>query len=160
MQTVLNLTFLYYKPFQSNLFLHQLKIFSCNEGDHDSAFQFFINQGVVSGGQYHTHKTCKPYQISPDETAPRPTNINCKAKCDSPYSKSYSLDKIYGKDQVVFSRSNADVMNELKESGSLVAEFKLFEDFLHYSNGIYQHVTGRFLGYHYVELVGWSNTID
>jgi cathepsin B len=47
-------------------------------------------------------------------------------------------------------------MNELMENGPLVAEFEMYEDFLSYSSGIYKHENGKFIGYHYVKLIGWG----
>jgi hypothetical protein len=47
-------------------------------------------------------------------------------------------------------------MDEIMKNGPVVAEFELYEDFLNYSGGIYQHKTGKLLGYYYAKILGWN----
>lgn len=42
------------------------------------------------------------------------------------------------------------------KNGPLGVAFYVYEDFLLYKSGIYQHVTGSFLGGHAVKLLGWG----
>jgi len=42
------------------------------------------------------------------------------------------------------------------ENGSVHTEFEVFEDYLNYEHGIYQHVTGAYIGYYSVKILGWG----
>jgi hypothetical protein len=42
------------------------------------------------------------------------------------------------------------------KNGPVVSEFELYEDFLNYSGGIYQHKTGKRHGYYYAKILGWG----
>ena len=37
----------------------------------------------------------------------------------------------------------------------LQGAFSVYEDFLTYKSGVYQHTTGRMLGGHAIKLIGW-----
>jgi cathepsin B len=41
-------------------------------------------------------------------------------------------------------------------SGTVVAKFKVYEDFLHYDSGIYRHQAGELLGFSYGKIIGWG----
>jgi hypothetical protein len=47
-------------------------------------------------------------------------------------------------------------MNEIIDRGPVVAEFALYEDFLFYKSGVYQHTTGKLYGYYYAKILGWG----
>jgi len=47
-------------------------------------------------------------------------------------------------------------MYELMTHGPIQAEFEVYEDFLAYKGGVYQHLTGDFLGLHDVKIIGWG----
>jgi cathepsin B len=125
--------------------------FRCNGGDPDLAFQYFINQGIVTEG-------CKPYTISPDPKSDAPKNTECVKSCESSYKKKYENDKIRGEDLLKFSHNNQAVMEEIMTNGSVIAELKLFDDFLSYKSGIYQHKSGKLRGYYYAKILGWGKT--
>ena len=36
------------------------------------------------------------------------------------------------------------------------ATFDVFEDFIHYQRGVYQHITGEFMGKHAIKILGWG----
>jgi len=42
------------------------------------------------------------------------------------------------------------------EKGTVSVALSVYEDFEVYSSGIYQHVTGSYLGGHAIKLVGWG----
>lgn len=132
-------------------------MFSCNGGDHEIAFEYFIKQGIVTGGAFHSKVGCKPYLIKPDNTSPRPKDTKCELKCEPSYKKhSYADDKIRGKGIVLRSHDNKGVMDEITANGPVVAEFTLYADFLSYTSGIYQHKAGSSLGQYYAKIVGWG----
>lgn len=42
------------------------------------------------------------------------------------------------------------------KNGPVVASFLVYEDFLTYKSGVYQHVTGNSLGGHAIKIIGWG----
>jgi cathepsin B len=48
------------------------------------------------------------------------------------------------------------MQKELMEQGTLSVAFSVYEDFESYSSGIYQHVTGKYLGGHAIKMIGWG----
>lgn len=69
-------------------------------------------------------------------------------------------DKVFTDDPLYFSLNNPGVMDEILNSGSVVASFDLYEDFLVYSGGVYTHLYGKYLGQSYARIVGWGVTKD
>jgi hypothetical protein len=107
--------------------------FSCNGGDHHSAFQYFADQGLVTGGSFGSKIGCKPYPINPDRNVDKPASTKCQKSCQPSYDKrNYLADKTRGGSQVYLSRNNKAVMNEIIDRGPVVAEFALYDDFLSY----------------------------
>ena len=47
-------------------------------------------------------------------------------------------------------------MQDIYENGSVEASFTVYEDFLNYKSGIYQYVSGNYLGSHAVKIIGWG----
>lgn len=54
------------------------------------------------------------------------------------------------------SQGNADMQDALMKVGALEVGFTVYEDFMHYSGGIYKHKDGKALGGHAVKVVGWG----
>uniref|UniRef100_A0AAZ3Q110 Cathepsin B n=1 Tax=Oncorhynchus tshawytscha TaxID=74940 RepID=A0AAZ3Q110_ONCTS len=48
------------------------------------------------------------------------------------------------------------IMTELYKNGPVEAAFSVYEDFLLYKTGVYQHVTGQMLGGHAIKILGWG----
>jgi cathepsin B len=42
------------------------------------------------------------------------------------------------------------------KNGPVVASFLVYEDFITYKSGVYQHVTGKSLGGHAIKIIGWG----
>jgi len=47
-------------------------------------------------------------------------------------------------------------MTEIYNHGSVEASFDVYEDFLTYKSGVYQHKTGSYLGGHAIKIIGWG----
>ena len=47
-------------------------------------------------------------------------------------------------------------MQEIMTNGPVEATFKVYADFPSYKSGVYQHVTGAYLGSHAVKMIGWG----
>merc|ERR1712001_320285 len=77
--------------------------FGCNGGYTSTAWGYWHQSGVVSGGLYGDTETCQPYSLAPTEVS-----------------------------------------------------FTVYEDFVNYKSGVYQHVHGHQLGGHAVRMLGWG----
>lgn len=108
------------------------KFFNCAGGDVSQAFQYFIHEGVVTGGGYRTYEGCRPYQIP--AAGPFPASAKkCVQRCQAGYGKQYSDNKITIASQKIYSLKNKEVKQEIIANGPVIAEFDLYEDFLHYA---------------------------
>ncbi|KAE9412429.1 hypothetical protein Angca_004672, partial [Angiostrongylus cantonensis] len=50
----------------------------------------------------------------------------------------------------------ASIQKEIMTNGPVEVAFDVYEDFEHYSSGIYKHTTGDYLGGHAVKMLGWG----
>ena len=48
------------------------------------------------------------------------------------------------------------MQKELMEKGTLSVAMSVYSDFEAYSSGVYQHVTGQYLGGHAIKMIGWG----
>ncbi|XGW24151.1 hypothetical protein V3C99_005954 [Haemonchus contortus] len=138
----------------------------CQGGFHIRVWDYFREDGVVTGGYYHSKGCCRPYQIHPcghhgNDTyygeCPKPAQTPvCKKKCQPGFRKIYRMDKLYGKAGYKLKNSVKDIQREIMKSGSVVASFTVYEDFSHYKSGIYKHTAGRARGRHAVKVIGWG----
>ena len=55
--------------------------------------------------------------------------------------------------------SDRTAIKEALMSGPLMTTMTVYEDFMYYTSGVYQHVTGAVAGGHAVVLVGWDDTV-
>uniref|UniRef100_A0A8C1UUY7 Cathepsin B n=1 Tax=Cyprinus carpio TaxID=7962 RepID=A0A8C1UUY7_CYPCA len=128
----------------------------CNGGYPSAAWNFWNSDGLVSGGLYNSHVGCRPYTIEPCEhhvNGSRPPcsgeggdTPNCDMSCEPGYSPSYKQDKHFGKTSYSVPPNQKDIMKELFKNGPVEGAFTVYEDFLLYKSGVYQHVSGSVLG--------------
>ena len=122
--------------------------------------------GIVTGGLYQDTNWCKPYGFPPcnhhsdgpyqDCSTYHFDTPKCQKTCENAsYSKSYDQDKIKA-DKVYSVSGEADLMKELVENGPVEGAFMVYEDFLLYKSGVYQHTTGNFLGGHAIRIFGYG----
>ncbi|KAI6174046.1 Gut-specific cysteine proteinase [Aphelenchoides besseyi] len=122
----------------------------CNGGYVYKAFDWFDTVGIVTGGQYGG---CKPYEVAPGQSPP--ANRTCKKSCQASYtSPTYPNDKKKGGYNKIFYNNTAAAQAEILANGSIVAQFDVYYDFYNYKSGIYQHVSGNYVGGH--ALIGWG----
>ena len=116
--------------------------YECMEGGFlFFVFDFWKNNGILCGGPYDEHMDKLGYNVDP------PT-------CDSKYQDE---DKSYA--ESVYSVSGEqNMMKEIYENGSIETTMNIYEDFGEYSNGVYQHITGSYLGSLYIKIIGWGIT--
>jgi cysteine peptidase C len=133
----------------------------CEGGDPSSAWYFWQTSGLPSDAcvpypfpKCMHHEAGGPYPACPSSTYPTP---QCPAACTSNSSAgaggNFTLYKGANSWTVA---GESDLQLELLQHGPLEVTFTVYEDFLSYKSGVYQHVSGQALGGHAVKLVGWG----
>ena len=125
-----------------------------------------METGVTTGGEYGSKDWCNAYAFAKCEhhgavgpypecgkTQPTP---ECVEKCQEGYPVDYAKDKHFFKDAYSVPDDVKAIKTELMTNGPIEVAFDVFEDFMTYKSGIYQHVSGKMLGGHAVKLVGWG----
>ncbi|EDV23587.1 Cathepsin B [Trichoplax sp. H2] len=137
----------------------------CNGGFLPQAWHYWVNNGIVTGGQYHSHKGCQPYEIPKCEhhvkgpfkacgkELPTP---KCSQKCQPGYNKTFNQDKHFGKKSYSITNNIQQIQKEIMMNGPVEAAFTVYADFPSYKSGVYQHTTGGPLGGHAVKILGWG----
>lgn len=144
----------------------------CNGGQIGSPWNWFHKTGVVTGGQMGSTDTCYPYTMPQCEhhvpgSKPNCANIpqhapKCTKKCQSDYSTKYNEDKHKSSASGYNINSIQKLHEDLVNHGPVTAAFTVYEDFLSYKSGVYQHKTGKALGGHAVKVIGYGvlNGVD
>ena len=116
---------------------------SCNRGWYPgSAASYLKKNGVVD-------EACLPYT-----SGSTGENVSCSAACSNASSRKtriLSYQMVGG-----WFSSDSDVMKALQD-GPLLGTMTVYEDFIAYTGGVYEHVTGGRLGGHAITLVGYDN---
>lgn len=140
--------------------------FGCNGGFPGAAWSYWVRKGLVSGGPYGSNQGCQPYAIQPCEHHVNGTRPPCEGeggktpkcvkKCQTSYNVPYAKDKLYGKSSYSISNHEQQIQKEIMSNGPVEGAFTVYEDLLHYKEGVYQHVTGKMLGGHAIRILGWG----
>jgi len=139
--------------------------FGCNGGFPGAAWHYWVAKGLVTGGLYNSNKGCRPYEIAACEhhkAGPRPNCTEdgktppCNRKCRAGYTKPYKQDLHYGKTAYSVEADVEAIQTELMTNGPVEVAMSVYEDLLLYKKGVYEHVTGRFLGGHAIRMLGWG----
>lgn len=137
----------------------------CDGGFPGSAWEYYKNTGIVTGGQWNSKQGCQPYQIKSCDhhvngtkgpcqgEGPTP---ECKHKCEASYSTPYEQDKHYALSVNSISDDPEATQTEIMTNGPVEADFTVYEDFPTYKSGVYQHTTGGVLGGHAIKILGWG----
>jgi cathepsin B len=133
----------------------------CNGGYPAMAWQYWVSSGVVTGGNYKGG-LCYPYSLpncdhhTDGKYGPCPATVptpRCTKQCEN--GAVWANDKKFG--ARTYSVSGADnIAAEIQKNGPVEAAFSVYEDFLTYKKGVYQHKTGSMLGGHAVKIIGWG----
>ncbi|CAI4229326.1 unnamed protein product [Auanema sp. JU1783] len=151
-----------------------------------SAFTYWKEHGVVSGGSYGTHEGCRPYTIEPDCGSPcsssqysKERTPSCTRECRPHYDRKYDEDitksrraywirAFHGSAEFTLVKVTLDdlvgdkyvslIQKEILLHGPVLACFTLYEDFQHYSSGIYSvdEMRSEQLYGHCAKLLGWG----
>lgn len=133
----------------------------CNGGFLDgTAFQYWVDVGLVSGAAYNSTEGCKPYPFKPclypfENCHPEKTPP-CSHHCNSGYDGTYRKDKYYGSTAYKLPNDERMIQLEIMTNGPVESGFSVYQDLYLYKSGVYRHVVGREVGKHAVRLIGWG----
>ncbi|XP_065584830.1 cathepsin B-like isoform X4 [Artemia franciscana] len=139
--------------------------FGCNGGFPGMAWRYWVHKGIVSGGNYNTSEGCQPYEIPACEhhiDGPRPPctgegkTPKCHKTCEAGYDVSYEKDLHKGKTSYSVRSKVEDIQREIMTNGPVEGALTVYEDFINYKSGVYQHVVGKALGGHAIRILGWG----
>jgi len=112
---------------------------NCDDGSAEGAYEFIRTVGVPS-------ETCFPYMA--DDTIP----------CDSACAV-WELEAVTipGWEYITWEEAKVENLKSALFRRPVAAWFLVFQDFLNYSGGVYEHVWGNLLAGHYIVIVGWND---
>ncbi|XP_065572867.1 cathepsin B-like [Artemia franciscana] len=134
--------------------------FGCNGGYPSMAWRYWVHKGIVSGCNYNTSEAGQPYEIPA-----------CEHHIDGPNIKRpmelftmFHTKRIYTKINLFLCpvktsysvRSKEEIIQrEIVTNGPVEGTITVYEDFMNYKSGVYQHVVGKALGGHTIRILGW-----
>jgi cathepsin B len=142
--------------------------FGCDGGDPLAAWQYWKSDGIVTGSNFTLGQGCKPYPFPPCEHHSNKTHFKpchhdlyptpkCEHTCQSQYTaRTYSQDKYYGASAYGVADDEEAIKKEIMTHGPVEVAFEVYEDFLAYGGGVYQHKGGKLGGGHAVKMLGWG----
>lgn len=113
----------------------------CNGGMLDTAWTYLTKTGVVSD-------ECLPYVSGDGKNVPHCPHGAC---ADSKFQFVKYRAENHGP-----LTCSAQIKKDLVKYGPVQTGFMIYEDFMHYKGGVYEHVHGDQLGGHAVKVVGWG----
>jgi cathepsin B len=138
--------------------------YGCEGGWPARAFDYFVNTGVVTGGEWHG-SGCQPYPLEPcghheDHNYPDCQGMyqtpQCQQSCQAGYNVTFPNDKHKGSSAYTIDRDVAKIQQEIMDNGPVDATYQVFSDFYNYQSGVYRHVSGGSVGWHAVRIIGWG----
>ncbi|UYV64282.1 CTSB [Cordylochernes scorpioides] len=136
----------------------------CGGGSLKRPWKYWIDTGIVSGGQY-LGEGCRPYALPPcNHRIPGPykpcgkylPTPPCKKECVPGYNKTYNEDKSYGKNAYSIPQDEKQIQIEILKHGSIEAGLDVYMDMVNYKSGVYKHHSGKLVGGHAVKMIGWG----
>jgi len=141
----------------------------CDGGYIDNVWDYYRNQGVVTGGPYNDDATCFSYEFPPCEHHVNSTNSNLKScskegeekkamKCPNQCTvthKEWDTDKHFASEAYGLA-SVVDIQRDIMKHGPVEAAFRVTSDFPAYRSGVYHSVSTKVLGGHAIKVVGWG----
>jgi cathepsin B len=116
----------------------------CNGGNLAAVWQYLASTGTTSD-------QCFPY-ASGNGTAPE-----CITQCaDGSPLKMYQAKSAYSVSGIFPFGRVAKIQTEIMNHGPVETGFQVYQDFINYKSGVYQHTSGNLLGGHAVKIIGWG----
>lgn len=109
--------------------------FGCDGGYPDLAWTFMSTNGVPDD-------SCDPYSA---------TNGVCSKTC----ADGSEIEFFHAKTVSTYSGPTS-IQAAILAGGPVETGFRVYQDFMSYSGGIYKHKTGKYLGGHAVKIIGWG----
>ena len=113
--------------------------YGCNGGYLNVAWNFMQKTGVVSDA-------CYPYTSG---------TSGADGKCLSSCADG-SKWTVYHSQKTQSASSESATQQAIQKDGPVEAAFTVYEDFMSYKSGVYQHTTGKMLGGHAIKCIGWG----
>jgi cathepsin B len=119
----------------------------CNGGLMSTAWLYLWITGIVPD-------SCLPYQSAGGDAPSCPSTCSTNSTI-SVKSDKYHMKVVYPVGTIInFWNRERLIQNEIYTGGAVEAAFSVYADFLGYKSGVYQHVTGEYLGGHAVKMIG------
>lgn len=136
----------------------ETRSYGCNGGWPQHAFEFWEKKGVCTGSEYNDKAGCKPYPFPPHGSSMYNTP-RCKRRCENrKYKTKYPKDKHFGVEPVSLQDLDEQaIMDAIWEAGPVEANMVVYDDFFHYSSGVYEKSEdAEEAGGHAVRIIGWG----
>jgi len=139
--------------------------FGCSGGYPGNAWNYWKRNGIASGGPYGSRLGCKPYSIEPCGYSAKSTlkpcpesgyTPMCEKTCQSEYDRPYNHDKQFGESVYGIDSHEEEIRYEIWKNGPVQASFIVYEDFLRYESGVYEHKAGDEVRMQSVKILGWG----
>uniref|UniRef100_A0A095A441 Cathepsin B-like cysteine proteinase n=1 Tax=Schistosoma haematobium TaxID=6185 RepID=A0A095A441_SCHHA len=140
--------------------------FGCDGGFLGHAWDYWVKEGIVTGSSKENHTGCQPYPFPKCEHHAKGKypacgkkiykTPRCKQTCQKSYKIPYAQDKHRGKLSYNVADNELSIQKEIMKYGPVEAAFTVYEDFLNYKSGIYEHITGEPVGGHAIRIIGWG----
>jgi len=128
----------------------------CEGGDPLSAWGWIQRNGIVTNAcSPYTIPTCPPAQQPCLNFVPTPS---CVKQCNN--SQNWDSNKKYISDHYYVGTDQSQICTEIYQHGPVEAAFSVYEDFIHYKSGVYQHTSGSYLGGHAIKIIGYGTEND
>ena len=108
----------------------------CNGGDPGSAWDYFQQTGIVTGGNYNSHQGCLPYTIASCSHHVNGTLPACGNEVDTPRctmkcvdGENWSSAKHFGASSYAISSDAASIQAEIYKNGPVEGAFTVYDDF-------------------------------
>jgi cathepsin B len=136
--------------------------YGCEGGFLSGAWSYIMSDGLVTGEDFGENQYCSPYPLAECEHHVNGTKPPCPATVPTPAcettcknGKDYKQDK-HKASKIYAVTGESNMMNEIMTHGPIEAAFTVYDDFLTYKSGVYQHTSGAYLGGHAIRVLGWG----
>ena len=110
----------------------------CNGGNMEKVYNFVRDTGTPD-------ESCFPYEA---------WDAPCGERCDDWADRVKKIDRWSWISRMGI--NNDKIKKAVYENGPITCAFNVYEDFVSYESGCYEHATGPYLGGHAVCIVGWT----
>ncbi|XP_064462542.1 cathepsin B-like isoform X2 [Ornithodoros turicata] len=137
----------------------------CNGGYPAAAWSYWVDSGIVTGGNYGSNEGCLPYPVKPCDhhvngtlgpCGKDPPTPRCVHVCRRGYGRNYQNDKHFGLSSYSISDNVTQIQAEIMKNGPVEASFSVYSDFVTYKSGVYQQHSGILMGGHAIRILGWG----